>query len=184
MKKITLTLSLACATLFANDAVMQQAKESMQQLGKSLKTELKAKFKEDPSGIKAIEYCSKQAQDITKEVNAKLDEDVTVRRTALKYRNQANEPSIQDIEVMRLMRYKIEKGGADPKKVMQTVETEDKYYVYKALAVGKPCLKCHGDTAKIDDKILSRIDKRFPHDKARNFAKGDFRGAIVAEIEK
>ena len=74
MLKLLITALFLGSTLFASD-VASTAKESMQLLGKNLKGELKAKFKEDPSGVKAIEYCSMQAQDITKEVNEKLDKD-------------------------------------------------------------------------------------------------------------
>ena len=68
--------------------------------------------------------------------------------------------------------------------MMKIVETDDKTYVYKALAIAPPCLKCHADASKMDKKILNEIDERYPHDKAKGFALGDFRGAMVVEIEK
>lgn len=182
MKKIALSLFIACVTVFAGNSTMQIAKESMQQLGSSLKGELKAKFKEDPSGIKAVQYCSKEAQQITKEVNSELKNGVSVKRTALKYRNDANEPTIQDIEIMRNFKKAMDSGKkADD--LTKIVQTKDTTYVYKALGVGKPCLKCHGDVNKMDKDILSQIDKNFPYDRAKNFALGDFRGAIVVEIQ-
>ena len=181
MKKILLGLSLVVATLTANDTTMDTAKQSMQKLGSALKGELKAKFKQDPSGMKAVQYCSKQAQEITKEVNSQLQEGVSVKRTALKYRNDANEPTIQDIEVMQDFQKQMD-AGKSAKNLAKVVKTDEKTYVYKALAVGKPCLKCHGDISKMDSDILSQIDKNFPYDRARNFALGDFRGAIVVEI--
>ncbi len=184
MKKVILGLSVLSVLAFANQDVKETAKKSMMMLGSTLKGELQTKFKEDPSGMAAIDYCSNQAQTITDEVNAKLGEGVRVRRTALKYRNDANEPSIQDIEVMQKFQKDIEVGKKSPKTMMKIVETDKKTYVYKALAVGKPCLKCHGDVAKMDKNILGKIDERFPYDRARNFALGDFRGAIVVEINK
>jgi len=184
MKKIVVGVLVVTSLAFANQDVKETAKKSMMMLGSTLKGELKAKFKEDPSGMAAIDYCSNQAQIITDEVNAKLGEGVKVRRTALKYRNDANEPTIQDIEVMRNFQKQIEVGKKSPKTMMKIVETDKKTYVYKALAVGKPCLKCHGDIAKMDKNILGKIDERFPYDRARNFALGNFRGAIVVEINK
>lgn len=185
MKKIVSTALLATSMLFAADAaVVQKAKQSMMELGKTLKGELKQKFKEDPSGLKAVEYCANQAQKLTKEVNARLDSDVKVRRTALKYRSEHNEPSIQDINVMDDFQHRIENLNQSPKKMMKVVETKEKYFVYKALGVGKPCLKCHGDVNKIDSRILNVLNENYPYDRARNFKLGEFRGAIVAEIEK
>ncbi|MGM0623705.1 MAG: Tll0287-like domain-containing protein [Campylobacterota bacterium] len=183
MKKIVFTLSIAAATLFAGQSSMEVAKESMQKLGGALKSELKQKFKEDPSGIKAINYCSDQAQEITKKINSQLDTGVTVRRTALRYRNNANEPTIQDIEVMRNFKKAMD-NGKKADNLAKVVQSDDTTYVYKALGVGKSCTKCHGDVNKMDKDILSQIDKNFPYDKARNFAQGDFRGAIVVEIKK
>jgi len=184
MKKIVVGVLVVTALAFANQDVKETAKKSMMMLGSTLKGELKAKFKEDPSGMAAIDYCSNQAQTITDEVNKKLGEGVKVRRTALKYRNDANEPSIQDIEVMAKFQKDIEVGKKSPKTMMKIVQTDKKTNEYKALAVGKPCLKCHGDVAKMDKNILGKIDERFPYDRARNFALGDFRGAIVVEINK
>lgn len=183
MKKIFLSFLVAAASLFAADNTIAVAKESMQKLGSTLKGELKAKFKQDPSGMKAIQYCSNRAQDITQSVNKKLDEGVNVRRTALKYRNNANEPTYQDIDVMLNFQKQME-FGKSAKNLTKVIKTDEKTYVYKALAVGKPCLKCHGDISKMDSKIVNEINKNFPYDRARNFALGDFRGAIVVEIEK
>lgn len=182
MIKLVIASLLVASTLVATDTA-SKAKQSMQLLGKNLKGELKAKFKEDPSGLKAIEYCSLQAQDITDKVNSKLDSDVSVRRTALKYRNEANEPTFQDIDVM-LEFQKRGMGGEKFDSMTKVVKTDDKIYVYKALGVGKTCLKCHGSTENIDTNILSVIEKHYPNDRARDFKQGDFRGVIVSEIER
>ncbi len=184
MKKVIIGLSVLSVLAFANQNVKETAKKSMMMLGSTLKGELKAKFKEDPSGMAAIDYCSLQAQGITDEVNKKLGEGVLVRRTALKYRNDANEPTLQDIEVMQKFQKDIEIDKKSAKTMMKIVEDDKKTYVYKAIAVGKPCLKCHGDVAKMDKDILNKIDARFPYDRAKNFAQGDFRGAMVVEINK
>lgn len=184
MKRVIIGVLVLSVLAFANQNVKETAKKSMMMLGSTLKGELKAKFKEDPSGMAAIDYCSNQAQTITDEINAKLSDGVKVRRTALKYRNDANEPSIQDIEVMRNFQKQIEVGKKSAKTMMKIVQTDKKTYVYKALAVGKPCLKCHGDVSKMDKNILDKINQRFPYDRARNFVLGDFRGAIVVEINK
>lgn len=181
--KFIIGFTVLCSVANGSDEVKQKAQTAMQTLGSTLKGELKAKFKADPSGMEAITYCSDEAQLITKQVNDKLQEGVSVRRTALKYRNDANEPSIQDIEVMRGFQKQMA-AGKKPDSMMKMVEDEKTIYVYKALGVGQPCLKCHGDVATMDKNIVEKIDNKFPYDRARNFVLGDFRGAIVAEIKK
>jgi hypothetical protein len=184
MKNIVIGMMVLTTLAFANQDVKQTAKKSMMMLGSSLKSELKAKFKEDPSGMAAIEYCSDEAQEMTQKVNEKLQDGVSVRRTALKYRNDANKPSAQDIRVMKQFKKDIEVEKKSAKTMMKIVETDDKTYVYKAIAVAPPCLKCHADASKINKNILNEINKNFPHDKATGFKLGDFRGAMVVEIEK
>lgn len=184
MKKIVLGVMVLTAFAFANQDVKQTAKKSMKMLGSSLKSELKSKFKQDPSGMAAIKYCSDEAQKMTAEVNEKLEDGVSVRRTALKYRNDANKPSAQDIEVMKQFKKDIEVEKKSAKTMMKIVETDDKTYVYKAIAVAPPCLKCHAEASKIDKNVLNEINKKFPHDKAKGFKLGDFRGAMVVEIKK
>ena len=184
MKKIAITLTAAAVALFANPTAIQTAKESMQKLGGALQGELRTKMKEDASGLLAVEYCADEAQKITLEVSKELGENVEIRRTALKYRNQANEPTIQDIEIMRQMRQAIEEKGVDADTILEVVEGQETIYVYKPLTVGNSCYRCHGAASDIDPKLLDTIKQKFPYDQAINFARGDFRGAIVTEIKK
>jgi hypothetical protein len=184
MKKIIIGMLVLTALAFANEDVKQTAKKSMMMLGSSLKSELMSKFKQDPSGIAAIKYCSDEAQEMTQKVNEKLEDGVSVRRTALKYRNDVNKPSAQDTKVMKQFKKDMEVEKKSAKTMMKIVETDDKIYVYKAIAVAPPCLKCHADASKISKNILNEINKKFPHDKATGFKLGDFRGAMVVEIEK
>lgn len=183
MKKALITVSLAAITAFAAQDAVQIAKESMQKLGPALQSELRQKMQKDPTGLKAIEYCADQAQIITDEVNEKLPQNVTIKRTALKYRNEANEPTIRDIEVMRNMKRAIEEWNYDADEMIEVVEDGDKTYVYKPLTVGNSCFRCHGDASEMDSDLADAIAQRFPYDRAINFAKGDFRGTIVTIIE-
>lgn len=184
MKKLAITLTAVTVALFANPTAIDTAKQSMKKLGGALQGELREKMKEDSSGLLAVNYCADEAQKITQKVSKELGENVEIRRTALKYRNEANEPSIQDIEIMRQMRQAIEEKGADADTMIQVVEGENTTYVYKPLTVGNACYRCHGATSDMDSNLLEAINQKFPYDKAVNFAKGDFRGAIVTEIKK
>jgi len=38
------------------------------------------------------------------------------------------------------------------------------------------CIHCHGKTEEINPKVLSKIQKYYPNDKAQNYELNDFRG--------
>ena len=128
-------------------------------------------------------FCAGKAESITAEINAKLPEGASVRRTALKTRSEKNAPDITDIKVMEAYVNKAKAKKLDPKDI-QVVEKDGAYRVYKPLLTGKACMKCHGNEAKISSDIKAVITKVYPNDMAMNFKEGDFRGVIVSEIKK
>jgi hypothetical protein len=150
-------------------------------LGGTLKKEVQEKMKEDVNGTLAMGFCSTRAQEITEDVNAKLPDYASVRRTALRVRNEANKPDEADVKVMQVYEKAIADKKFDPKDIA-VLETEDAYRVYKPLITKKMCLTCHGD--QISDDIQAVIKKVYPNDKAIGFKEGDLRGVIVAEIKK
>jgi len=187
MKKITMaiTASLLLAT-FATasediSSIKQEGIKYIKVLGGALKKEVKAKMKEDPSGALAMGFCSTKAKEITEKINTQLPHYATVRRTALKVRNEANKPDATDIEVMKAYEKAIADKTFTPKDI-KVVETKDAYRVYKPLITKAMCLKCHGDN--LSEDIQAVIKKVYPNDKATGFKEGDLRGVIVAEIKK
>ncbi len=150
-------------------------------LGKALKSELQAKMKEDPSGVKALEFCSNKAEEITKEVNSKLPEGASVRRTALKTRNPKNAPDIIDQGVMEVFEINAIEKKLSPTNI---VKIDDGNYTryYKPLLIQDACLKCHGE--KVSDDLKAKINEKYPNDKALGFKNGDFRGVIVSTVKK
>ncbi len=178
-KRVFVLVNLVLATFLQADIV--QIKESGVKYIKMLEDELKKnlvmQMKADPSGKGALEFCANAAQDITKEVNAKLPKSVLVKRVALKYRNKANKPDIIDEAIMNLY---IDKK-AKLKEIMM-IKTDKAYRVYKPLTVQKVCLKCHGKN--VSKELKNYIKKVYPNDLAINFENGDFRGVIVAWIKK
>lgn len=185
MKLRTLVLSaalLSVAALAETPTVKQEGISYIKMLGGTLKSELQAKMKEDPTGVAAATFCKDSAGKITKEVNTKLPEYASVRRTALKIRNENNKADAADDKVMNAYVEAIETKKYSPKDAIQVVEEGDTTRVYKALFVQKACLKCHGTT--VSPEISTLIKKGYPHDKAIDFDEGAFRGVIVAEIKK
>ncbi len=184
-KTIILSMSLLLlSSLHAQEAnSKQEGVKYIKMLGKELKTNLKAHLKADKTGLLAIAFCSQKAKEIEKEVNAKLPEGVSVRRTALKIRNEKNKPDALDLKILNQYQKKADAKTLSPKDI-QVVETDKFTRVYKPLLIKLVCLKCHGDANKISSDIKTVIKKVYPTDKAFGFKEGDLRGVIVSQIKK
>jgi len=187
MKKRTVAFTamvLLGDTLFAAEnlaPVKQEGIKYIKMLGGALKKEVKAKMKEDPTGALAMGFCSEKAKEITEDVNTKLPDYASVRRTALRVRNEANKPDETDIKIMKAYEKAIADKTFQPKDI-KVVEVNNTYRIYKPLPAKKMCLKCHGQN--ISDNIKTVLKKVYPNDKATGFKEGDLRGVIVAEIKK
>ncbi len=146
-------------------------------LGKQMKKHMK-----DAGPMKALDFCSSKAYDLTESVNKKLPVGVRVKRISTKYRNPINKPSQEELAVLESFEKMKEANVILPKQLVQ--ETQNHLYkYYKPLVIEKKvCLKCHGD--KIDIELKKEIAKRYPLDKARNYKLHDLRGAIVVEIDR
>lgn len=159
----------------------QEGIKYIKMLGGTLKSQLKAHLQEDPSGMSAIGFCTAQAQLITNEVNAKLPDDATVRRTSLRTRNSLNKPDTKDIEVMQEIEESIKHKTATATMIRQ-IKTKEATRYYKPLIAEAACLKCHGEN--ISPEIQAVIQESYPDENASHYTLGSFRGVIVSEIKK
>lgn len=150
-------------------------------LGKELKSNLQKEMKADKSGVAAMHFCADKAVKLTEDVNKKLPKDVSVRRTSLKYRNEANEPDGIDIETIQAIQKKMDSGKKDFDKPV-VVEIDGRTRVYKPLFIEAACLKCHGDVNATSPELANIIKKNYPTDMAIKYKEGDLRGVIVSEI--
>lgn len=185
IKKALLCSIVIASQMNASDNSSSQIEgvQYIKMLGKTLKGNLQKEMKSDMSGLGAMHFCSQKADDLTKEVNSKLPEGTTVRRTALKYRNERNKPDAIDVETMTKILSDINASKTDLTKPF-TVDTNNSMRIYKALFVEKKCLKCHGDKQSIPADIAEVIQSKYPNDLATSFKEGDFRGVIVVKIKK
>jgi len=184
--KITTLLMFTCVigtfAVAQEVSVKQEGITYIKMLGSALKSQLKAKIQEDPSGLTALAFCTASADRITNEVNTKLPKYAKVRRTALKVRNsKVNTPDETDVAVMKAYEEAIAAKTFTPKDI-KVVEVGDTTRVYKPLVAKKVCLKCHG--SDLSPKITEALKSAYPNDKATGFKEGDLRGVIVAEIKK
>jgi len=187
-KKILLLTSITSISLMAqapsnpeaNSTIMTGIKH-IKILGKALKTNVGKHLKEDPTGLSAVKFCSENAKDVAKKAMADFPSNITVRRTALRYRNPHNKPDATDTKVMRQIVDAIQSGTFNKKPIVITME-DNTTRVYAPLMVDKACTKCHGDPARMNPEVLKVIQAKYPEDKAIGFKEHDFRGVAVAEI--
>jgi hypothetical protein len=154
--------------------IQEQGMLHIDSFAKTLETTVKSAMKDGVTT--AFGVCGSLAISMTDEYNA-LTTDTKIRRTALKYRNPKNKPDAIDKSVMNEL---IRKGDFKP----VTVDVGAKYRVYKPLPTKAECIVCHGNSEEIPKKVSDMIKRKYPKDLAVDFAKGEFRGVIVAEIIK
>ncbi|CAA6812751.1 MAG: Cytochrome c family protein [uncultured Sulfurovum sp.] len=190
MKKTLILSSLLCLSMLHADnnvtsqiSKKQEGVKYIKMLGKTLKTHLKSEMKADKTGLKAVDFCTTKADELTKEINSQLPKGVTVRRTALKTRTDKNKPDTLDSAVMESIINDMDKKNVNLAKPLM-VETPSVYRVYKPLFITPACMKCHGNEKSIHPDVQKVITKNYPNDKAMNFQLGDLRGVVVAEINK
>ncbi|MBA1432344.1 MAG: DUF3365 domain-containing protein [Epsilonproteobacteria bacterium] len=155
----------------------QSAKLLLKTLGSNMKKNMKA-----GGPMKALDFCSQEAYNLTEKVNKELPKGVHVKRISMKFRNPANQPATDEAAVLEALQKLKSANVVLPKQIVQKVD-ENTYKYYKPLVINKNvCLKCHGN---IQNPTLKRaIAERYPLDKATHYKMGDLRGAIVVTIKK
>jgi len=141
----------------------------------TLKPTLMSLMQSDPTHKTALSACSSMAPKMTNDYNA-VSPYTKIRRTALRYRNEQNKPDATDTTVMERFL-----ASNDFKKPL-VVEMPTHYRVYKALTIKQPCLACHG--TNISKDLQEMLVTKYPTDMATNFKLGEFRGVVVAEVQK
>ncbi|MCW8821364.1 MAG: DUF3365 domain-containing protein [Sulfurovum sp.] len=178
----TLILAIDTNTTTSREmSVKQEGVKYIKLLGGTLKSELQTYMKADKTGLSAMGFCTAKADEITKEVNKKLPAYASVRRTALKTRNENNLPDALDIKVINDYKASIAANTFMPTDI-KVVQEGTTTRVYKPLVTQNVCLKCHG--TNISKEIQGEITANYPKDKAVGFKEGSLRGIIVSEIKK
>lgn len=162
-------------------SIKQEGIKYIKMLGGILKSELQMHLRADKTGLAAMGFCTAKADDITKEINKKLPTYASVRRTALKIRNENNLPDALDINVMKDYEASIAANTFMPTDI-KVVQEGTTIRVYKPLVAQGVCLKCHGNN--ISKEIQEEITANYSRDKAVGFKEGSLRGVIVSEVKK
>ena len=161
--------------------VVKTGKESSKLLLKTLGSNMKKKMKAG-GAMSALDFCSKEAYNLTEKVNKELKKGVSIKRISLKYRNPANKPEADEMKVLKALTQLKSADVILPKQIVQKVNATT-YKYYKPLLINKKvCLKCHGDIQ--NKKLADAIAKKYPADKATHYKMGDLRGAVVVTVKK
>jgi hypothetical protein len=146
-------------------------------LGKTLKGRVQQSMKADGPAA-TVRVCADEAQGMTAMVQAQTG--VRVGRSSLKLRNPANAGPgwVQD-----WLRAHDAEPAASIEPLRLIVDTPEGKVARVALpvAVGAPCMVCHGPSETIPAEIRTVLDERYPDDAATGYAAGALRGAIWAE---
>lgn len=120
----------------------------------------------------AIAFCSENAYSIT----GVYADSVTVRRTALRFRNPANKPDSLELLVLKEMSGQPKTIEGTGTKIVRH-ESSGEIHYFKSIVLQPMCLNCHGTPGEqIKEATLARIQQLYPDDKAVNFKEGDLRG--------
>lgn len=129
----------------------------------------------------ALSYCNEKAIPLTDSLSTKHQ--VTLRRTALRTRNENNNPSAQEENILKDFEKRASSDGME--KFAPEIRREESGEVnfYRPIfALGK-CMACHGTPGlELDTTHIAQIRSLYPQDRATNFEPGDLRGMWVVEF--
>jgi hypothetical protein len=121
----------------------------------------------------AITFCNENALTLT---NTYADS-ITIRRTALRWRNPKNQPDSLEQAVLHFMSSELGTKTLAPSKLIRDGGTGEIHY-FKPIMMQGMCLSCHGKpNDQIHDETMTRLKKLYPSDQAVDFMEGDLRGA-------
>lgn len=161
----------------ADAAAITAAKTAAQTLGSTLKARVVASMQADGPAA-TLDVCHDEAPSLTAGVSEASG--VKVGRASLRRRNPDNTGPDW---VAAWLEQTGERKAAGIEPVVSVVDTEDGRVArfLAPIAVGAPCITCHGDKESLAAPIQAALDKHYPADAATGYAPGDLRGVVWAE---
>lgn len=147
-------------------------------LARTLSGELLAAM-EEGGPVHAIEFCARDAMELTGTVAGQLGAGWEVKRTARRTRNPANAPDALEARALERFHDAEADGGLD--ELVQHAG-DDEYRYYRPLRIAPLCLQCHGDAAAMDPDVRAIIAERYPEDAATGYGEGELRGLIRVTV--
>ena len=123
----------------------------------------------------AVPYCQTAAYSLT---NIYASDSVSIRRTALRYRNPANKPDTSEERILKIFASLKEQGIInDSIKPITEGSKNGEVHFYKPIMLQQMCASCHGSKgADIQPPVWKAISTLYPLDMAYDFKTGDLRG--------
>lgn len=186
MKHTIFYISILLIALFAacnsNNKNNDNLKSEFTKMGNSivkktfdtLKTSLQTAISQ--SGFEgAVPYCKTAAHPLT---NIYASDSVTIRRTALKYRNPANKPDTTEERILKIFASLKEQGIInDSIKPITERSKNGEVHFYKPIMLQQMCASCHGSkNTDIQPSVWKAINSLYPLDMAYDFKTDDLRG--------
>lgn len=119
----------------------------------------------------AISFCRQRAGVLT----SAYSDSVSIRRTALRYRNPENRPDTLELEILNTWGSQMGEGKV-PGGIV--VRAGGRVHYFKPIMMQPLCMNCHGvPGVNIQPATLEAIRRHYPDDLAVDFVAGDLRGA-------
>jgi len=121
----------------------------------------------------AIPFCNVEAIPLTHQLSKEFN--ATIKRTSDKLRNQENNPTKRELEIINNYQQLIsEKKEITP---IVEVDSNNKKHYYAPIKLKANCLACHGKVEEfVSVKTDSIIKSVYPNDMATGYNEGDLRG--------
>ncbi len=172
MPILLILLALGPPLLSAQEKTLAEADAAIAAFQAALRQELQSAMQEK-GPVGAIAICREKAPGLTRDLSARYG--LTLRRTALRYRNPANAPDAW--EKNTLVRFARQRAqGADYATLRATRRSGKTLRYLKAIETQAMCMVCHG--TKLSPPVAAAIRQHYPADRATGFAPGDLRGAF------
>ncbi|MEZ4725112.1 MAG: DUF3365 domain-containing protein [Candidatus Kapaibacterium sp.] len=144
-------------------------------LGKNLMSAIKAK-----GTPYAVDFCNTRAFPLTDSMAKEYN--VSIKRVSDKPRNPLNEANRDELDFINILHKRIANGEELGSSVK---ESKGKIISYYPIETNAMCLQCHGTPEKDIDKLTqTKINEKYPDDKATGYGLNEIRGIWVVEMEK
>ena len=170
-------VAFAQAEAVDTEQQLQKSRDAIKMLGGELKNTLQASMKAN-GPLESITVCRVQAPQIADKVSELTG--MTVARTSLSVRNQANKPDAWEKSILQQFEDRKIKGeDVSALDYYELTEHDGKkvFRYMKAIPTMEACLNCHG--SDIAEPLAAKINSLYPDDMATGFAVGDIRGAFT-----
>ena len=125
----------------------------------------------------AVEVCASEARKIG--ADAAAASGVRLGRTSDRLRNPENAPPAWARTPLQLAA-----GEKATAVAPLAVDLGPRIGVLLPIGVRSGCLACHGPQAGISPQVAEALARRYPADRAKGYAEGDFRGFVWVEVPK